>query len=241
VKLSKIVPVERLLAAGYTRSAIEAAVTTGKLVRRSHGFYSAQAPLTALPQEVARRIGGAVCGPSAARAHGFALLRQPTEPWVAVDPKRRRVRAESARLVYAAVPGELQQPLGCVLMCARLLPWPEALAIADSALRRKAVTGGELVEAAAKVRGRGAARVRRVAAYASPLPDTPEESGLRAHALDAGLAPEPQLEVDLGAFAVHPDLVDPARRIVIELDPWSLHVLEEREFVIETLGNLLPG
>lgn len=260
-----------LIDAGCTRPEIEAALAAGSLVRLSQGLYSAQAPLTELAQEVAKRIGGALCGPSAARAHGFPLLRQPERPWVAVDPKRRRVRAENARIAYATVAGELQPPLDCVLMCARLLPWPEALAIADSALRRKAITGEMLVAAAAGVRGRGAARVRRVAAYASPLAATAEESGLRAHALDAGLQPQPQLEIDLGAFVVHPDLVDPIRRIVIELDPWSLHGQEvevferdverytllvaqgwrvmrylprhvlQRDFVVSTLSALLPG
>lgn len=214
---------------GYSWRQIEAALADGRLVRLSTGLYSARPELAAHAASVAERLGGVLCGPSAAQALGWPLLVVPPRPWVAIHPKRRRVRAEDARLVYAHLDSP-QEPLDCVLMSARLLPWPEALALADGALKRRAVTPDELLAAAASARGRGAARVRRVARHASPLAATVEESALRAHALDVGLDPVPQHEIPLGRFTVHPDLVDVARRIVIELDPWSLHGKEELRF-----------
>ena len=108
--------------------------------------------------------------------------------------------------------------------CLRSLPFDEALAVADSALRHQSVDEGGLVELAAGVRGAGAARCRRVAAEASGLAANPFESVLRAIALDVPrLRVVPQLVIRAKDFSVQPDLVDENLRIVLEADSFTWH------------------
>ncbi len=106
-----------------------------------------------------------------------------------------------------------------MLDCARHLPFDEALAIADSALRWGVVTAEEL--GAFGARGAGAAKVRRVLRCADARAANPFESVLRAHCLDAGLEVEPQGALDLGTGVIHPDLVERRRRIALEADSWT--------------------
>lgn len=70
-------------------------------------------------------------------------------------------------------------PEQTVVDCARDLPFPVALSVADSALRH-GVEPARLDAAAAAVRGAGAARVRRVVALADLRAANPFESSLRA-------------------------------------------------------------
>ena len=112
-------------------------------------------------------------------------------------------------------------PLRTVLDCARRLPFDEALAVADSALRAGAVTRQEL--AAVSVRGAGAAAVRRVLDHADGRAANPFESVLRAACIDAGLVVTPQAALDLGTGVVHPDLVCHEVRAVFEADSWTHH------------------
>jgi hypothetical protein len=85
-------------------------------------------------------------------------------------------------------------PLRTVVDCARVLPFDEAIAIADSALRSGLVTRADLD--AIDVRGAGA---------------------------DAGIVVEPQAAVDLGTGTIHPDLMCHALRLAFEADSWSFH------------------
>ncbi|MEP6817099.1 MAG: hypothetical protein ABI873_16285 [Marmoricola sp.] len=110
-------------------------------------------------------------------------------------------------------------PLQTVITCARLLPFDEALAIGDSALRADAVTHLELVEAGDTARGAGASAVRRVARHATSRAANPFESVLRAIAIEVGLDPQPQQPIDVGERIVHPDLV--AGRLALEADSWE--------------------
>ena len=103
----------------------------------------------------------------------------------------------------------------------RLLPFDEALAVADSALRSGLVTREELD--AIDVRGAGAAAVRRVLRHADARAANPFESVLRALCLEAGLTVEPQGEVVLGRDTIHPDLVCRERGAVVEGDSWTWH------------------
>lgn len=104
-----------------------------------------------------------------------------------------------------------------------MLPFPAALAVADSALRHGDVDSDALVRAAAGIRGKGAAMARRVAEHASPLAANPFESVLRGIATDAGLEVQPQSPISLGPVTVHPDVVVRGRRLVIEADSWEWH------------------
>ena len=94
------------------------------------------------------RLGGVLSHTSAALRWGWSVWRQPREPWVtipqhgSVDPSRRR----GVRLVRqdVVIDGVVIAPIHTVLDCARRLPFEEALAVADSALRSGAVCQSEL-------------------------------------------------------------------------------------------------
>ena len=109
-------------------------------------------------------------------------------------------------------------------MCGRRLPFDEALAVADSALR-DGFPVARLHAIAAAARGPGSARLTRVAAHADGRSDNPFESVLRAIAIDVpGLEVEPQVRIsgELG-LDVRADLVDRRLRIVLEADSFEWH------------------
>jgi very-short-patch-repair endonuclease len=118
-------------------------------------------------------------------------------------------------------------PLDTVLACARVLPFDEALTIADAALRSEQVTRTELGEAADRVRGAGAARVRRVALHATAKAANPFESVLRAITIGAGLSFEAQPDVEVTDLTLHPDLADLDARVILEADSWEFHTGRE--------------
>ncbi|MCW2766609.1 MAG: hypothetical protein JWO11_2568 [Nocardioides sp.] len=159
----------------------------------------------------------------------------PEQPWVTVRRKRHldAERRAALNLAYADLTPEeivdgVTSPLRTVLDCARRLPFDEALAVADSALRAGDVRKTELVAAAACVRGRGAAQCRRVAAEATAKAANPFESVLRALALEyPGLAMSPQRPVTARGRTWHPDLVDESRRLVLEADSWEFHTSKD--------------
>ena len=109
-------------------------------------------------------------------------------------------------------------------MCGRRLPFDEALAIADSALR-DGFPRQSLLDLSAAARGPGSARLRRVAALADGRAANPFESVLRALSLEVpGLEVEPQVHIrgdlDLSARS---DLVDRRLRVVLEADSFEWH------------------
>lgn len=108
--------------------------------------------------------------------------------------------------------------------CAASLPFVDALALADSALRESSVLPGELQDAAAVYRGRGASDVRRVARHADGRAANAFESGLRAHLVLAGLRTfRPQHVITGPRFFAQVDLADPGRRVAIEADGFATH------------------
>jgi very-short-patch-repair endonuclease len=112
-------------------------------------------------------------------------------------------------------------PVRTVMDCAARLPFDEALAIADSALRARDVTKAQLVHAAEQQPDRYRARCLRVARAADGLADNPFESVLRAIALDVpGLQVQPQRTIPgIG----RPDLVDRVLRLVVEAESFEFH------------------
>ncbi|WP_226344389.1 hypothetical protein [Agilicoccus flavus] len=182
------------------------------------------------------RAGGTLSHLSAARVWGWPLLVEPDAVHVTVVEGRRVSARQGRGLVVhrratdSGLPRDITTPLETVLDVARTAPWPEALAVADSALRSGLVGAAELREAADLGRGPGCRRARRVAGAASPLAAGPFESAVRAAALDVpGLDVVPQYRItdgDVGApgrFDVRVDLADPALRIVIEADSHAWH------------------
>jgi len=208
------------------RRQIRRALKQRTITRLARGRYAL--PTAAVARAAATALTGVVCLRSAAAHHGWALKTQPDLPEVAVDPRRhlapeRRAGVRIAWMNVAAddVVAGVTTPLKTVLDCARHLPFDEALAIADSALRSGLVTRAELD--GVSVRGAGAAAVRRVLAYADARAANPFESVLRALCIEEGLDVVPQHPIDLATGTVHPDLVDVLRRLVLEADSWSFH------------------
>jgi very-short-patch-repair endonuclease len=115
----------------------------------------------------------------------------------------------------AVVPG------AAVMQCAARMPFDEALAVADSALRHRDVGPRELLDRAESMPARNRTRCLRVAENADGRAANPFESVLRAIAIDVpGLQVEPQVWVDgIG----RPDLLDRTRRIVLEADSFEFH------------------
>ncbi len=196
-----------------SRRELRRAVRRGDVLVLGRGRYAL--PTAGQARRAAAALHGVVCLRSAAAVHGWLLKTQPEEPEVAV-PRNRRVspeRRQGVRVLWMDVALDdlhsgVTSPLRTVIDCARHLPFDEALAIADSALRSGAVTAEEL--AAVSVRGAGAAAVRRVLEYADGRAQNPFESVLRALSINAGLAATPQLALDLGSGVV---LGQVARRV----------------------------
>lgn len=209
-----------------------AAREAGVVVRLSRGRYVL--PGVAEAPRLAHAIGGALSHRSAAVQRGWGVAVVPRRPDVTVaqnrrvDPAARRTvtlhRGWSQRDVVD-VGGIPTTSIDRTLTdCMRALPFSEALAVADSALR-SGITPRRLAQLAAETRGPGSARARRVAANATADAANPFESVLRAIALDVGgLNVIPQSELWSGAvFLGRPDLVDHDLGIVLEADSFTWH------------------
>jgi very-short-patch-repair endonuclease len=203
------------------RWALEKALRQGEIERTAHGRYA----LPGLPPalKVASALSGSVSHASAADYWLMEAVCRPEAVHVTVPRRAHRQSDRSVRLHYAEVDAErVTPPLRTVLDCARIMPFREALAIADSALRRELVTSHELICAADKLNGPGSRMARRVAALADPRADNPFESVLRAAVIDAKVGGfVPQLVIPETGFRV--DLGDPKRLMVIEGDSFTYH------------------
>lgn len=223
---------------------LRAAVRDGVVVRVRQGWYAlandtplsadhevARAQLDERHREAGRALTAVRSHRSAAIGHGWPLWREPPIPELFVPrrrrpPRTRRVAAlVRARDVTAAERGEgITTPLRAVLDCAADLPFDEALAVADSALRSRAVGVRELEEAAAVRRGPRARRIRRVGELADAGAANPFESALRSIALGVpGLRMRTQVVIAGGADVFRVDLADPALRLVVEGDSYEFH------------------
>lgn len=216
-----------VLLAAVDRGMLEAAVSAGRVGRVGRGLYAL--PGVDESVEVAARLGGVVSHTSAALRHGWGVATVPTRPHVTVSRGRRLGSRAGAATVHRAelAPCEIEDgvtsPARTLLDCARSLPFSEALAVADSALRESGCHQ-LLQQVADRAQGPGSRRVRAVAEQATALAANPFESTLRAVCMDVpGLAVRPQVTVTDGAFAARPDLVDERLRIVCEADSFEWH------------------
>lgn len=179
---------------------------------------------------IARGRSGALSLLCAAAHHGWPILREPTRVDIAL-PRSRHSRPDASKVRPYWVRDlseeeryeHVTSPLRTVIECARLLPFDDALAVADSALRSGAVGEMELREAGETFRGAGASRVRRVAHHADASAANPFESALRAVHVDLpGLSLTTQFSVGDGLSA-RTDLADEELRIVLEADSYAFH------------------
>lgn len=233
-----VAPTERLLELGgiatrgtllrtCDRGDLDRAVQAGDIVRIARGRYALAVVDDA--QRAAARVGGVLALTSAALHHGWAVKNVPDRPQVMVSrgrrvrPRARNVDVRRAELTSADVDDGVTTPEVTLAHCMRRLPFDEALAIADSALRA-GVPRSLLVRIADEARGPGSPQMRRVAECASAEAANPFESVLRAVAVDVpGLHVEPQVTVREPDIVARPDLVDVGLRILLEADSFEWH------------------
>lgn len=219
------------LVAASSRRSLGCALDGGLVVRDARGRYSF--PTADEAVRAAHQLHGVASSHLSAAAHwGWSTKTTPDRPWVTV-PRNRAVSAADRKSTHVSwrrldavdvVDGWVTGPLRTVLDCAVALPFDEALAVADSALRAPAVTHDELLRAGETHPARGRARVDRIVRHASAQAANPFESVLRAICLGVpGLTVVPQVEVGDEAFYARVDLADVSLRIVIEADSFEFH------------------
>jgi very-short-patch-repair endonuclease len=235
MEISRLMPVlggvatRDMLVRLTSRRALEAALATGELVKVNRGRYAV--PGVHEGTELALSVTGHVCLVSAALAHGWKVKVVPELPQIAVPKDRRIDESVRSRMALtwtdlhdSQVEGLATDASTTLAMCGRRLPFDEALAIADSALR-DGFPVTRLHALAAAARGPGSARLRRVAAHADGRSANPFESVLRAIAIEVpGLEVEPQVRITGGlGLRARVDLADRRLRIVIEADSFEWH------------------
>ncbi len=215
------------LVARSGRASIRRALCDGSIRRVGRGRYVVAT--VAEHRQRAHGLTGVLSHLSAAIHHGWKVKLVPTEAWVTV-PRCRHVRGsrDGLRLHWSEVTAAeasagVTSPIRTVLDCARVLPFDEALAVADSALRSGRVSKVALQRAAESTRGPGSTAIRRVAQHADRRADNPLESVLRAHALDAGLHLTPQLVIAEPGFFAVADLGDQGLRLAVEAEGYETH------------------
>jgi very-short-patch-repair endonuclease len=211
------------------RPALARAVESGSVLRVARGRYAL--PALGDPWLVAARLHGVVSHASAAAYWSLDVLNRPMQPQVTVGRHRHHLPRTAAQVHWATLPPmdvdgrrQVTTPLRTVLDCARSLPFEEALAVADSALRLGFMGREELRMAALALRGAGRQRVIRVAHHADGRAGSGLESGLRAIFIRGrinGFAP--QLEVQDDGFFARVDLGDRRRRVIAEADSFEHH------------------
>lgn len=207
------------------RTELERSLSAGVIVRARRGVYALPAADEALA--AAARIGGVVSHLSAALVHGWKVKKPPKTPVVTVARRRSGVASDGVDLHWGDITGQkrVTDPVRTVIDCARTLPYDEALAVADSALRSRKVSRAQLLAAAEKSPRTGRSRALNVVRTATSDAANPFESVLRAIAQEIpGLTVVPQGEID---DWTHPDLVDHALQIAIEADSFEYHSLPE--------------
>jgi very-short-patch-repair endonuclease len=214
-----------------SRTQLEKATMRGVIVKDARGRYAL--PTAEIGLRTANQLSAVISHTSAAAHWGWEMKVVPGRPTVTV-PRKRKVPAHVRKDVdvfwrtlepVPIAPGQATPPLQTVIDCARWLPFDEALAIADSALRHCSVTSDQLLAATSSISGRGSPAVVRVLRAANGRADNPFESALRATSLQVpGLRLVPQVEIrSQGRRMVRPDLVDEVLRIVAEADSFEHH------------------
>lgn len=217
-----------------TRAELERAVARGEVTRVARGRYAL--PTDDKARRLAHELTGTAVLVTAATHWGWARMWEPRRPQVAV-PRGRNVpshRRPEVDLRWRTVPpadvvdGWVTNRERTLLDCAALLPFEQALAITDSALRDRAVSRPALpalAALAADLPRVHRTRAGRVFALASPLAANPFESALRAIALGVpGLDVRCHVRIDDDrGWVGRVDLADRTLRIVVEADSMEYH------------------
>ena len=218
---------EKLIAA-CGRSAVDAALTAGRLVVLARGTYAG--PALDASRAAAAAVSGVLSHRTAALAWGWGVLSDPERPDVPL-PKDRRLSAERRASITMHrtdlgpddVDGDRTSQDRTLADCLRTLPFAEALAVADSALR-EGYPPARLQALTRDLRGPGAARARRTAVLADGRAANPFESALRAICLEVvGLDVVPQVTIRDPHLLGRPDLTDVRLKVVLEADSFEWH------------------
>ena len=208
-----------------TRGDLRRALKDGRIVRVGRGRYSL--PDVDEHASAAAKLSVALCLLSAARHWGWGVKLPPDQPQVVV-PRGRKVdlgRRTGIDLRWGhptvdELAGGVTSKVRTVLDCARWLPFDAALAVVDSALRDD-ISKTELLLACERLPRTGRARAYRVIELGDRRAANPFESVLRAVLIDVtGAHFQPQQWVGNIGRA---DLVDIARRLVVEADSFEFH------------------
>ncbi|TCC39075.1 DUF559 domain-containing protein [Kribbella capetownensis] len=215
------------LSALTSRRAVAAALERGEVRRIALGMYA----LPELPADLAAALAydGVRSHLSAARTWQLPLLVVPEKPHVTLPPNRHPRPGPPAVLHWAAVDADERRNrstslLRTVVDCARVLPFGEALAVADAALATGYLNREELLAAAIAMRGPGSPNARRTALAATGLSGSILESMLRALLITEGIDGfEPQVPVTNGLFRARVDLGHRVARVALEADGFAFH------------------
>lgn len=203
------------------RNALEA----GQVRRVAKGIYAMPESPAALT--AARSQRGIVSHVSAAQHWGMDVITRPPLPHVTLPPGQvRRSAGQKCVLHWSTAPSldDVTIPTRTVLDCIRILPFAEALAIADSALHKGIVDADDLAMSALGLRGPRRARIQEVVALADGRAESVLESALRAILIEAGIDGfEPQYAVRDGSFSARLDLGHSEFRIDLETDGFEHH------------------
>jgi very-short-patch-repair endonuclease len=210
-----------------SRHAVAKALARGEIQRIALGIYA----LPGLPADTTATLayGGVLSHVSAAAALGLPLLVRPEKPHVIVPPKRRPRPGPPAVLHWAEVSSaerrdRMTSLLRTVIDCSRMLPFAEALAVADAALATRHLLPEELLAEVSAMRGAGCPAARRIAAAATPLAGSFLESMLRALLITAGVDGfEPQVLVTSDGFRARVDLGHRPARLALEAEGFEYH------------------
>lgn len=201
-----------------SRKRLRRAVTARQVVHVSRDRYAL--PGADRARALAAEVDGHLRLLSAAAHWGWEVKWPAPWPQLAVHSKPAEpveASLEVTTLPRSDVDGWATSTVRTVLDCAAELPFDEALAVADSALRHGDVTRDEL-EAA--LPPDGSPSVRRVVEHASPLAANPFESVLRAVLIENGFSVVPQLAIERCGITYHPD---PFHGIAVEANSWAHH------------------
>jgi very-short-patch-repair endonuclease len=215
------------LVAATSKKALASAVKRGEVERLVRGVYAL--PGSAPDRMTAVAYDGVLSHLSAARAWNLPLLAAPDKPHIIVPAKRKPRPGPPAVLHWAEVTADERRTrttslLRTVLDCARLLPFGEALAVADAALASGLLHPDELVAASIAMRGPGCSNARRVAAWADGRAGSFLESMLRSLLITEGLAGfEPQVLVSSGLFRARVDLGHREAQVALEAEGYEFH------------------
>ena len=213
---------------GVRRGELEAAVEHGAVLRLARGVYAL--PDAPAAVRAAAALRGVVSHTSAAQHWSLDLVAVPERPHVTVARNRSgldggaAVHLHWADLRASDVQSGATSPLRTVVDCSRTLPFTQALAVADSALRRGLLTADVLLDRARATEGAGRDAVMDVARAADGRAANAFESALRAVVLGAGVTGfRPQVLLRGRGFVARVDLGDPRRRIALEADSFAWH------------------